>query len=717
MRNTTVRTIARGAAAMVVAGIGCGVSLQVQAQGGPMPFTVKVTKVPVDDAPEYMGRVHGMDFPFCGVKIEDEYWILLGNAGGGPSRWKGTNFVTAVKQPDGRNENRKHVERPYMLGGMWYDEVGKRLYAPMHCETHKGDTGGHGPNPMDRQIHLSSSDDKGATWKYEGPIVTRDDPKAPWRTVYDFSGPHWDGGDGDFCFFVDTRGGYLYLYSNHYTWPKRGGATGTSYLRHRVARCAIADKMAPGKWKKFHNGKWEEPGLGGKASFVDAYYVMYNTYLKKYISFNYGAGISVCSDMEKQDWSPSYEIQPAEAWGTAWGKWFGCGGWHVMNEDCTDIYDGGRTLYFYKYWMGYKPECYRLDLDAVPAKTNYGYHPTGGYGFSGPTTFSGPLVLYGNHPFYDSADPIESRRTRRIERDSAEVTASPGWDKDRVSGTAGSSLEIAFKAADVYWRAARGPGMGKADVYLDGALQATVDTWASFPTADMFAYLKTGLDPTKAHTLKIVVRGEKNWRATGAAIAHLCFEYSAESWRASYGFSSVQGKDPWRYQAQRDEKIADLFFQNGAWSGTDGAGIGFDAMWPGTGAVVRTWIAPRGGSVRIQGSAEAVRMERPAGPAPVVLPKVGETVADPADAGELAKNLETPERMAPEGVRVKIAKNNQEVWPVRLISYGKQESHDLALRVVKGDAIAFSAEKGGANQFGKVLWDPAVTYADEGQKP
>jgi hypothetical protein len=607
-----------------------------------------------------------------------------------------------------------------MLGGMWYDEVGKRLYAPMHCETHKGDTGGHGPNPMDRQIHLSSSDDKGATWKYEGPLLARTGSDEPWRGVYDFAGVHWNGGDGDFYLFVDERGGYIYLYSNHYTWPKRGTPPTPSFLRHNVARCAIADKTAPGKWKKFYNGRWEEPGLGGKSSFVDAYCVMYNTYLKKYISFNYGSGISVCSDMDKQDWSPSYEILPKDRWGTEWSiktpMGFGWGGWHVMSADKTDIYTGGQTLYFYKYWMGHKPECFRLDLDLVPAKENYGYHALGGYAYT-PTVYSGPLILYGDAPFYDSPDPIESRRTRRVGQGSPEVTVSEGWDKQWVSSTAGSSMEMNFNAADVYWRAARGPDTGIAEVYLDGKLDATVDTWSSVPTHDMFAYAKTGLDLAKPHTLKIVVRGEKNWRATGAAVAHLCFEYSAESWRALYGFSSVQGKDQWRYQAQRDEKIADLLFQNGAWSGTDGAGIGFDAMWPGTGAIVRTWIAPRDGSVRIQGSAEAVRMERPAGPAPVVLPKVGETVADPADGGELAKSLETPEKKAPEGVRVKIAKDNQEVWPTRLIVYGKKESHDLALRVVKGDAIAFRAERGGANQFGKVLWDPVVTYADEGQKP
>ena len=55
-----------------------------------------------------------------------------------------------------------------------------------------------------------------------------------------------------------------------------------------------------------------------------------------------------------------------------------------------------------------------------------------------------------------------------------------------------------------------------------------------------------------------------------------------------------------------------------------------------------------------------------------------------------------PERAPPEGVRVKIVKNNEEIWPSRLAVYGRQESHDLTLRAVKSDTIAFSAEKDGA---------------------
>jgi len=337
--------------------------------------------------------------------------------------------------------------------------------------------------------------------------------------------------------------------------------------------------------------------------------------------------------------------------------------------------------------MGYKPECFRLDLDTAPAQENHGYHPTGGYGFAGPTTFAGPLVLYGNHPFYESADPIESRRTRRLDRDSAEVTASPGWDKDRVSSTAGSSLELSFKAADVYWRAARGPGMGKADVYLDGALQTTVDTWASFPTTDMFAYVKTGLDPAKPHAIKIVVRGEKNPRSTGAAIAHLCFECSADTTRALYAFSAIQGKNQWRYQERLAGKLTDMKFNNGAWVGDAGALIGFDYLASGSSEPVRTWTAHRAGTVRIEGAV---------------------TGKDPATAI--------------------ILHNGEPIWPKAGPAAAPAHVHDLKIAVKEGDTISFVARiaagdapaaitlpatprdrKGGPPPTA-LTWDPVLTY-------
>ena len=298
-----------------------------------------------------------------------------------------------------------------MLGGMWYDASDKKLYAPMHCETP-----GYAGN-IHRQIHLATSTDKGRSWHYEGAIVTRDDPKQPPRTGPDFSGLYWDGGDGDFYTYVDARAGYLYLYTNHYTFPKTA-VKAASFCRHHVARCEIGDKMAPGKWKKFYNGSWSEPGLGGKASWVDAYCVMYNTYLKKYISFNYGNSLSFCSDLSKQDWTPNIRI-PGRSWGCD-GLW----GWWVTDADKTNIYAGDRTLYLYTFWMKARGSLYKIDFGPGESPARDGYY-VGGYGYTRNTT--DPMTLYGYEPLFESADAVESRHTRRVPCTSPEVSYSAGW--------------------------------------------------------------------------------------------------------------------------------------------------------------------------------------------------------------------------------------------------------------------------------------------------
>ena len=180
-------------------------------------------------------------------------------------RFKGTNIENLTRQPDGTANF--PLRAPYILGGVWYDEAEKRLYA-MHCEQD-----GYA-NMVLREIHLASSGDKGLTWKYEGRLLTRNDPAQPARSGPSFSGLSWDGGDGDHILYVDQRGGYIYLFTNHYLWPKTQAPAG-GLLRHSVAQCAIRDKMAPGKWWKFYNGQWSQPGVGGKASYVNGYCVTY----------------------------------------------------------------------------------------------------------------------------------------------------------------------------------------------------------------------------------------------------------------------------------------------------------------------------------------------------------------------------------------------------------------------------------------------------------
>src|SRR5665213_175865 len=332
------------------------------AQDSSLPFTISVTKMPLDNLPDYLtwkSPDEWMDFPVSTAMINGEFWVMFKNGEIRPVfRYKGTNFENAVRQANGTIYT--PVSRPYILGGMWYDSADHKLYAPMHCETRGYYT------TILRQIHLPSSTDMGKTWKYEGPIVTRDNPDLSLPNGRETSGLYWDGGEGDFFIYVDDKEGYIYLYTNSYTWPKPG-VRAPYFFRHHVARCKISDKMAPGKWQKFYNGTWTQPGLGGKASDVNAYYVMYNTYLKKYLSFNYDNSISTCTDLSKQDWTPCFKIKGDYLGGPESFAWL------ITNANKTNTYLGGKTLFLYSYWQKKFSGLYKIEFGPGVTPDSQGY--------------------------------------------------------------------------------------------------------------------------------------------------------------------------------------------------------------------------------------------------------------------------------------------------------------------------------------------------------
>jgi len=491
-----------------------------------LPFTIDVTEEQMDNTPDYFGA-KGADFPFCPVMIDGEYWIMFKNGytgsegGDAVYRYKGTNIENAVRQPDGVGSMPQGM---YILGGLWYNQQEKKLYAPLHVENHGIFT--TEPYHILREIHLATSIDKGLSWTYEGPILTDNLPGTPRRTNSDYTGKIHSGGDGDHLIYVDARDGYIYIFTDHYTW---GGA---QFLRHCVARCAIADKMAPGKWWKFYNGSWSEPGLGGKGSYVNGYCVTYNEYLKKYLSLNYLGGISMCDDLATQDWSPSFHV------GRFWGVTHLFAFWPT-NEEKNDTSHSGEHFYVYGIWMGASGKRFRVSL--CPGETT----PT--LGFTTPSIWftvrenepneiisMNPGHLYDLEPFPESDDPVEARNTRSIECEDPAIQYAGTWAKslnpDSIQGQTqssnecGASIDFCFHGKDIYWRALAGPDLGQADVYLDGVLHTTVDCWASHPLCYQFAFVKRGLDGAGPHTIKIVLTGEKNALSSGTAITHMAFE-------------------------------------------------------------------------------------------------------------------------------------------------------------------------------------------------
>jgi len=444
-----------------------------------------------------------------------------------------------------------------------------------------------------------------------------------------------------------------------------------------VARCAICDKLAPGKWKKFYNGGWSEPGLGGKASYVQAYNVIYSCGFGKYVSFNYGGGLSVCSDLSKQDWTPSFRI-PGACWGCndIWA-------FTLADAGKTDVSRFERTMYVYTYWHLKPGSVYRVDFGEGETPNTFGYT---GVGLAAPVIANtmNPIRPYGE-PLYDNADTIESRRVRKVSCDSPEMSYAGDWAgqsspvKARTSGTTGSAVAFVFKGSGVCWRAVAGPDCGKADVYLDEVFQKTVDLHGDF-TPYQFGFVKTGLDAAAAHAIKIVVRGDKNPRSSGTAVKHISIEYSADSCQASDGFCSVMGKNNWYYQQWDGKNYSDLAFNApdentpyNYWLGAGNTGIGNDYQVADINDPVRKWLAPHDGQVRIEG---AVTLEEGSG----------------------------------QRASVKIMRNDSEIWPARTVSDEKKEVHDITVSVNKDDAICFVVKRIDKTKQVKASWDPVITY-------
>jgi len=98
---------------------------------------------------------------------------------------------------------------------------------------------------------IASSTDYGLTWKILGPIIRATDPPAAKRET------------GDSCMTaIRGQDNYDYAYCLHnggHSWD--GGYT-------FIARAPTSD-AGPGKWKKYFNGSWSEPGVDGKSTPID----------------------------------------------------------------------------------------------------------------------------------------------------------------------------------------------------------------------------------------------------------------------------------------------------------------------------------------------------------------------------------------------------------------------------------------------------------------
>jgi hypothetical protein len=197
----------------------------------------------------------------------------------------GTTFAIDGAHPYDMGGTAATVLKPGPAGspdscGQWIVHVeleGKTLYGWVHNETACNYAKGGQTHAM---MTFAVSTNYGLTWKVLGPIIRGTGPPAAGKET------------GDSC-ATAVRGhdGYYYAYCVHNGGHSWDGGYGF------VARAPAAD-AGPGKWKKYFNGSWSQPGVDGKASPFSGG-VAYWTTTNQTVGINWvkgGLGLTAASD-------------------------------------------------------------------------------------------------------------------------------------------------------------------------------------------------------------------------------------------------------------------------------------------------------------------------------------------------------------------------------------------------------------------------------------
>lgn len=99
-------------------------------------------------------------------------------------------------------------------------------------------------------VGLAISTNNGTAFRKVGPVLTSNRPKD--------MGGHPDQGVGEPCVTPDPSGRFLYMY---YTSHSRINGRGVQIC---MARCPIGEAREPAAWRKFFEGAFGEPGIGGR---------------------------------------------------------------------------------------------------------------------------------------------------------------------------------------------------------------------------------------------------------------------------------------------------------------------------------------------------------------------------------------------------------------------------------------------------------------------
>ena len=193
-------------------------------------------------------------------------------------------------------------------GSVFKAANGSDLLMIYHAENDLFGTVHSNGNPFYAGIGLARSGDDGITWKRQGQILSGHDPKLASQTT---------GGTGVLTPTAIEAKGYIYVLFREIDHQSKLDGIG-------IARAPVAGNATAGSWRKYYNGSYSSPGLGGAFTPLKITldtgvnsdhrqpFVAFNTYLNAYVLIIVGnRGIYLCTSKDLVTWTPGKVILPA----------------------------------------------------------------------------------------------------------------------------------------------------------------------------------------------------------------------------------------------------------------------------------------------------------------------------------------------------------------------------------------------------------------------
>jgi hypothetical protein len=260
------------------------------------------------------------------------YW-----AGSSSYRSMGTTIESQVRNPPTGSALTKGAStNDFDNGGAWLMSVfrqdGDNLIGFYHGEDHHWPGYSNPGNIAWKSIAYCSSTDNGITWTKGGQMITSPTAKP--------ASPTW-GGSGDACVVYDAKNArWVAFYQEHWIYT----AISTNPI------------PLPGTWRKYHNGSYSQPGLGGLQTRVPGLTghaganpsVHFNTHLKKWVmvwhtwnSLPNTPTVWLSTSDDLLHWQPPVKIVSVTEAGKAWYP-------TIIGQ--TDVLASEYANLYYAYW-------------------------------------------------------------------------------------------------------------------------------------------------------------------------------------------------------------------------------------------------------------------------------------------------------------------------------------------------------------------------------